>query len=123
MAFTQKPGRSPFLKTGNGLPSVLMQVDPTQKAKELEDKAKKAVASYKSNKKLNTSELAIETAAAKDSITAAQKNMSLLDKDKRQVIGNQAANKTRALNFAGTTVEKSEIIDKKTGPKTVYKRK
>jgi hypothetical protein len=25
MAFTQKPGRSPFLKTGNGIPSALMQ--------------------------------------------------------------------------------------------------
>jgi hypothetical protein len=29
MAFTQKPGRSPFLKTGNGIPSVLMQIQKT----------------------------------------------------------------------------------------------
>ena len=29
MAFTQNPGRSPFLKTGNGLPSALKQVEKT----------------------------------------------------------------------------------------------
>lgn len=98
-------------------------VDPTQKAKEQEDAAKKAVSSYKSNKKLNPSELAIEVAAAGDSIAAARKNMNLLDKDKRQAIGNEAANETRKANFAGTTVVKEEVNDKKTGAKTVYKRK
>ena len=35
MAYTQKPGRSPFLKTGNGIPSALMQIDPNKKAKDL----------------------------------------------------------------------------------------
>ncbi len=98
-------------------------VDPTQKAKEQEDAAKKVVSSYKSNKKLNPSELAIEVAAAGDSIAAARKNMNLLDKDKRQAIGNEAANKTREANFAGTTVEKKEVKDKKAGAKTVYTRK
>lgn len=31
MAFTQNPGRSPFLKTGNGLPSALKQVGEDDK--------------------------------------------------------------------------------------------
>jgi hypothetical protein len=31
MAFTQKPGRTPFLKTGNGLPSALRQINGEDK--------------------------------------------------------------------------------------------
>jgi hypothetical protein len=104
--------------------SPMKQVDPVQKAKEQEDKAKKAVAGYKSNKKLNESELNIEVAAAKDSITAANpKNPHLYTMEEKQSMGNAAANKTRAFNSAGTTVEKSEVMDRKKGPKTVYKRK
>lgn len=86
MAYKQNPGRPPLLKTGNGIPSALLQTNfPLQlysndqvnnpftdkairKVMADENKAKQAVNSYKSNSKLNERDLDIEVSAASDSI-------------------------------------------------------
>jgi len=126
MAFTQKPGRTPFLKTGNGLPSALRQeVDPKlQKVKEQEDRVNKAVKSFKSNRSFNSSELAIEKAAVNDSIIAANpKNPHLFTDREKKAMGNAAANATRSINNANNIVEKKEVFNRKTGYGDVYRRK
>lgn len=37
MAYKQNPGRGPMMKTGKGVPSALLQVDPTDPAKKKKD--------------------------------------------------------------------------------------
>lgn len=85
MAYTQNPGRSPLLKTGNGIPSPLLQGFPVQsysnddlfnpKLPQVtkdemrnQNKAISAVNSYKSNSKLSPEDLSLEVGAANDSI-------------------------------------------------------
>ena len=89
MAFTQKPGRSPFLKTGNGLPSALKQMtgDPlTEKQKASIDKT---IATNKARVK-------IEEKATTDSIHAFRGAEKIGKSIKEAgVLGNQAANRAR----------------------------
>jgi len=85
MAYSQKPGRSPLLKTGNGIPSPLLQGFPVQSysneqinnprntkqvkdAMNSENKAISVVNSYKSNSKLSPEDLSTEIGAVSDSI-------------------------------------------------------
>lgn len=114
MAYKQTPGRGNGIKTGSGISSALLQKNTAiEKAKSLEDSAKKAVKSYASNKKLTGRDLAIETAAASDSISASKKAGDLFTKRQRAQIGNKAANETRKANDSKVTVKKTEIVGKK----------
>jgi hypothetical protein len=85
MAYTQKPGRSPLLKTGNGIPSALLQQRISRRAGDyIED----VTAS-------NRLKLAVEGQAKSDSISASKKS-TRSNKYKKAQEGNEAANKTRA---------------------------
>lgn len=123
MAYLQTPGRGQFPKTGYGIPEELKQVDPEQ-AKKLEDRSKKAVESYKSNKSLSKSDLDIEKAAASDSIVAANpKNAHLFSAREKGAMGWEAAQATREANKSGKSVTKTEVFSKKTGYEDSYKSK
>ena len=88
--------------------------------KEAEDIIKKR----KSLRNFNERDLAIEKAAATDSIMASRpKNPQLFTKKEKERMGNEAANKTRTVNKAATTVERGTKMDAKTGPTDTYKRK
>lgn len=88
--------------------------------KEAEDIMKKS----KSLRKFNERDLAIEKAAATDSIMASRpKNAHLYTKKEKERMGNKAANETRKVNKASTTVERGSKMDPKTGPTDTYKRK
>ena len=88
--------------------------------KEAEDIMKKS----KSLRKFNERDLAIEKAAATDSIMASRpKNAHLYTKQEKERMGNKAAEATRKVNKATTTVERGSKIDPKTGPTDTYKRK
>lgn len=140
MAYTQKPGRTPFLKTGNGIPSALMQqIDPETLKKMKQDReirdrneaidkksyrAEKAVDSYKSNKKLGEKDLLIERAAARDSIDAANpKDAHLFTSRQKAAMGHKSAEETRKLNNSSKSVEKKEVFDKKLGFVDKFKTK
>lgn len=113
MAYKQTPGRGNGMKTGSGISSALLQKNTAiEKAKSLEDSAKKAVKSYASNKKLTGLDLGIETAAASDSISA---RIKAGDRPKRELakIGNKAANETRKANDSKFTVKKTQVEGKK----------
>ncbi len=113
MAYKQTPGRGNGMKTGSGISSALLQKNnAVEKAKALEDSAKKAVKSYSSNKKLTGRDLAIETAAASDSISA---RIKAGDIPKRELakLGNKAANETRKANDSKITVKKTQVVGKK----------
>lgn len=88
--------------------------------KEAEDIVKKR----KSLRNLSEFEKSIETAAATDSIMASRpKNAHLYTKREKERMGNKAANETRKVNKATTTVERGSKMDPKTGPTDTYKRK
>lgn len=105
MAFTQDPGRSPFLKTGHGIPSAFKQMDETDDEFDARGgveivgttKARKALAAK------NDLAYRYESAAKRDSTSAANARMKMnipgdtaekkLAMAKRA--GNKAANNTR----------------------------
>lgn len=114
MAYKQTPGRGNGMKTGSGISSALLQKNSAvEKAKALEDSAKKAVKSYASNKKLTGRDLGVEVAAATDSISASKKAGDLFTKREKAQIGNKAANETRKANDSKVTVKKTEVVGKK----------
>ena len=132
MAYKQSPGRQMMPKTGAGIPPVLMCGSPMKQEKEIEkskktsETAKRAVESFKSNKKLGKKDYDIELAAAGDSITA--RNKAFVDsegsagKTMLDEISNKAANKTRSVNESSVTVEKGKQ-DPRTGLTKYTKKK
>lgn len=126
MAYTQKPGRSPLLKTGNGIPSPLLQSFPVQsysneqlnnpkipKANRdimsKENKAISVVNSYKSNSKLSPEDLSTEIGAVSDSI--AERNRlfkgNIGTTESRDKISSKTAEATRKASGSKKTTVKS----------------
>lgn len=120
MAYKQTPGRGNGKKTGGGLSPMLMGGSPMYQKKresgvtpERIELAKKAVKSYKSNKKLSERDLQIEGAAAMDSIIARKDAGDTYTKRDLAKIGNKAAERTRKESGATTTVKRKEVVGKK----------
>jgi hypothetical protein len=94
MAYTQNPGRSPLLKTGNGIPAPFKQtrtgLTPKQN-EEIEDVTK-----------LNKFRNVVEAGAKLDSIAAAgARKLSGGNKFQQGLQGNLAANRARVAGGAG----------------------
>lgn len=120
MAYTQKPGRGNSAKTGNGLPSALLQkktnvktsqnVSPTNVSTELNEKVEATTQFNKLRKE-------IEAKAKTDSITASGQRGGT--KFQNQMAGNKAANATRSAAGAG---DMNVYRGKDTEGRTTYSR-
>lgn len=89
-----------------------------------EKEAANIVKNRKSLRNFNERDLAIELGATTDSIMASRpRNEQLYTKKEKERMGNEAANKTRKVNKAGTTVERGSTMNPKTGQTDTYKRK
>jgi hypothetical protein len=108
MAYKQTPGRGNSTKTGSGISPTLMGGSP------MKQKDPKKM-------KMSEREISIERGASRDSIEASNKAGDLYTKRERAAIGNKAANKTREINKATTTVKKTQVVGKK-GPEDKYTR-
>lgn len=86
--------------------------------------AESIVKKRKSLRSFNERDLGIELAATTDSIMASRpRNEQLYTKKEKERMGNKAANETRKVNKATTTVERGSTMNPKTGPTDTYKRK
>ena len=116
MAYTQKPGRSPLLKTGNGIPSALLQQKISKRAGDyIED--------VTAGNKLK---LAVESQAKSDSISAS-KNSKNPNKYMKAREGNKAGNKTRKAGDVEpvqlfTNPNQYSTYQPRTGEKDTYSR-
>lgn len=98
MAYKQTPGRGNGTKTGAGISPTLMSGSPMKQT---------------DPKKMTLRELSIERGAKNDSIEASNKAGDVFTKRQKAAIGNKAANITRKINDAPTTVVKTQVEGKK----------
>ena len=99
MAYTQKPGSPAKKKTGQGIPSVLLQKKNISSGEMTKEEG---LNNLYATSEINKKRIGIEALAKKDSIAAAgSRKLSGGNKLQQGLQGNLAANKTRAAGGAG----------------------
>lgn len=110
MAYTQSPGRSPLLKTGNGVPSALLQVK-NPKTSQLTKKlnlSKSIMDKIEEVSKENKNRVTTERQAVSDSTSVADKLKGT--KFQKALAGSNAANATRdKAGFGDMKVSHSKV--------------